>query len=148
MSRAYPRSIQRAVLIVTRLYVFNSYSLSSLTHTVSDNNLFSTAGFSFRFVPTKYLCSECYAKRFADQKRMGGPIWRSSNAIEKRNKYEDLEICAGLVSEKLLLTGTGLRIARTNRVLIGSGDIKDTTDSGSLLTTSQMYTIMLTPGHG
>ena len=53
--------------------------------------------------------------------------------IEKRNKYEDLEICAGIVSEKLLLTGTGLRIARTNRVLIGSGDIKDTTDSGSLL---------------
>ena len=64
---------------------------------------------------------------------MGGPIWRSGNAIEKRNKYEDLEICAGIVSEKLLLTGTGLRIARTNRVLIGSGDIKDTTDSGSLL---------------
>ena len=71
----YPRSIKPAVLIVTRLYVFNSYSLSNLTHTVSDNNLFSTAGFSFRFVPTKYLCCECYAKRFADQKRMGGPIW-------------------------------------------------------------------------
>ena len=32
-------------------------------------------------------------------------------AIEKRNKYEDLKICAGIVSEKLLLTGTGLRIA-------------------------------------
>ena len=64
---------------------------------------------------------------------MGGPIWWLGNAIEKRNKYEDLKICAGIVSEKLLLTGTGLRIARTNRVLIGSGDIKDTTDSGSLL---------------
>ena len=79
---------------------------------------------------------------------MGGPIWRLGNAIEKRNKYEDLEICAGIVSAKLLLTGKGLRIARTNRVLIGSGDIKDTTDSGSHLTTSQIYTIMLTPGHG
>ena len=60
---------------------------------------------------------------------MGGPIWRSGNAIEKRNKYEYLEICAGIVSDKLLLT----RIAWTNRVLIGSGNIKDTTDSGSLL---------------
>ena len=60
-------------------------------------------------------------------------MWWLGIAIEKRNKYEDLEICADMVSEKLLLTGKGLRIARTNRVLIGSGDIKDTTDSGSLL---------------
>ena len=51
--------------------------------------------------------------------------------IEKRNDYEYLEICAGIASEKLL-TGTGLSIARTNRVLIESEDIKHTTDSGSL----------------
>ena len=82
-------------------------------------------------------------------KKIGRANIALGHCDRKKKKYEELKIlCAGIASEKLLLTGTGLRIARTNRVLIGSGDIKDTTDSGSHLTTSQIYTIKLTPGHG
>ena len=71
-------------------------------------------------------------------------------------KYKELKICAGIASEKLLLTGTGLHITRITKVLIESGDkriqlIRAHFYYDSQYTpasTGQLYTIKQTLGHG
>ena len=45
-------------------------------------------------------------------KKIGRANIALGHCDRKKKKYEELKICAGIASEKLLLTGTGLHITR------------------------------------
>ena len=56
-------------------------------------------------------------------KKIGRANIALGHCDRKKKKYEELKIlCAGIASEKLLLTGTGFHITRIAQVLIERGD--------------------------
>ena len=55
-------------------------------------------------------------------KKIGRANIALGHCDRKKKKYEELKICAGIASEKLLLTGMGLHITRIAQVLIETGD--------------------------